>query len=163
MTFHHQVPKCKGCQQIAEDGHAVGSHGSGHPDFRKLSSFQLEQQIQGTNVVIKKVVGKNVRLLAPPAGSYDERTVQIARSHGIYTILWTADTIDWRRPPASTIVSRAVNGSEAGALILMHPTEPTAMALPQLIRSIARQGYQFKTVEQVVDEKPIRDDGWTVS
>lgn len=143
-------------KQIAADGHAIGSHGSGHPDFRKLSSFQLEQQVQKTNTVIKETVGQSLRLLAPPAGSYDNRTVKIARSHGMYTILWTADTIDWKRPPASAIVSRAVSGSEPGALILMHPTEPTAKALPQLIQSIASKGYHFKTVEQVVDEKPIQ-------
>lgn len=140
-------------KQIAADGNAIGSHGSGHPDFRKLSNGQLEQQVLKTNEVIEQTVGTTPSLLAPPAGSYDKRTVEIARTHGMYTILWTADTIDWRRPPASVIVSRAVNGSEPGALILMHPTAPTAKALPPLIKSIAEKGFQFKTVQQVVDER----------
>lgn len=140
-------------RQIAADGNAIGSHGSGHPDFQRLSNTQLEQQVQHTNEIIEKTMGKTPRLLAPPSGSYDNRTVKIARTHGMYTILWTADTIDWRRPPASVIVSRAVKGSEAGALILMHPTDPTAKALPKLIKTISEKGYRFKTVEQVVDEK----------
>ena len=91
-------------KQIVLDGHAIGSHGLGHPDFRRLNNSQLEQQIQRTNDIIVEALGKSPRLLAPPAGSYDNRTVAIARSHGMYTILWTADTIDWRRPPVTTIV-----------------------------------------------------------
>lgn len=147
-------------KQIAADGHAIGSHGTGHPDFRRLSSFQLQQQVQKTNSVITETVGETPRLLAPPAGSYDNRTVKIARTHGMYTILWTADTIDWKRPPASMIVTRAVNGAELGAFILMHPTQPTASALSKLIRSIVDKGYQFKTVEQVVDEVPLHNGSW---
>lgn len=142
-------------KQIAVDGHAIGSHGTGHPDFRILSHAQLDKQVTKTNNVIFESLGIHPRLLAPPAGSYDDRTVTIARSHGMYTILWTADTIDWRKPPAKTIVTRAVRGSEPGALILMHPTQPTAQALPQIIRSIQDMGYEFKTVEQLVDERPV--------
>lgn len=148
-------------RQIVMDGHAIGSHGLGHPDFRRLNNPQVEQQVRRANDIILEAVGKNPRLLAPPAGSYDNRTVTIARSHGMYTILWTADTIDWRRPPVTTIVSRAVHGSGPGALILMHPTAPTAEALPQIISSIKAKGYRFKTVDQVIDERSIVEPAWS--
>ncbi|MCL6547976.1 MAG: polysaccharide deacetylase family protein [Alicyclobacillus sp.] len=141
-------------RDIARSGFAVGSHGTGHPDFRRLSDSALERQVTETNARIRSVCGVAVTVIAPPAGSYDRRFVAIARRHGAYTILWTADTVDWRRPPASVIVRRAVSRAEPGALILMHPTEPTARALPQVIRGLRSRGFQFKTVPDVVSELP---------
>ncbi|MBX5436645.1 MAG: polysaccharide deacetylase family protein [Alicyclobacillaceae bacterium] len=141
-------------RQIASAGFAVGSHGTGHPDFRRLSPAQLEFQVAETNRRIESVCRRPVEVVAPPAGSFDRRFVQIARRHGLYTILWTADTVDWRRPPAAVIIQRAVGRAEPGALILMHPTEPTAQALPAVIRGLRQKGYLLKTVPAVVHEQP---------
>jgi probable sporulation protein (polysaccharide deacetylase family) len=140
-------------RQIVSAGHAVGSHGTGHPDFQQLSNAKLYQQIQGTNDLIQRELGVRPRVLAPPAGAYDERTVRMARNVGMYTILWTVDTVDWRKPPASLIVQRVLAGVEPGGLILMHPTAPTVAALPTLIRRLQADGYQFKTVDQLVLEQ----------
>ncbi|MCF8564802.1 polysaccharide deacetylase family protein [Alicyclobacillus tolerans] len=138
--------------EIAKQGHAIGSHGFGHPDFKKLSPAQMQRQILRANSAIEHVLGRNPCMLAPPAGSYNQYAVEAARRHGMYTILWTRDTVDWRRPPASAIVSRGSHHIEPGTFLLMHPTAPTAQALPQIIQSLANQGFVFKTVEQVVDE-----------
>lgn len=148
VTKHPELAR-----KIALAGHAIGSHGSGHPDFRKLSGGSLEQQVARTNQAIQQTTGKIPDLIAPPAGSYDTRLVKIAHQHGLYTILWTADTIDWKRPPANVIVQRATGHIANGSLILMHPTAPTAQALPKVIESLENLGYSFKTVEDVIHEK----------
>jgi len=139
-------------QRIAREGHAIGSHGSGHPDFRHLSDAKLEQQVTLTNAQIGHTLGRTVDLLAPPAGAYDARTVRIARAHQMYTILWSLDSIDWQRPAAGVIVDRVVNQEMPGGLVLMHPTAPTVAALPTLITRLQRDGYYLKTVEDVVHE-----------
>lgn len=141
-------------RKIAADGHAIGSHGSGHPDFRKLSAAALARQVDGTNDVIARMIGRRPRLIAPPAGSYDDRLVNMAHERGMYTILWTVDTVDWRRPPAQMIVDRVKRGMAPGALILMHPTQSTVEALPQILHMLSVAGFHTKTVEDVVDERP---------
>ncbi|WP_051344103.1 polysaccharide deacetylase family protein [Alicyclobacillus herbarius] len=141
-------------RQIRDTGMDIGSHGSGHPDFRKLSNAQLVRQIEGSREVIRRATGAQVDLFAPPAGSYDQRFVNLARQHGGYTILWTVDTVDWRRPPAAEIERRAVQLAEPGMLLLMHPTQPTAKALPAVIRGLREQGYSLKTVDDLVHEQP---------
>jgi probable sporulation protein (polysaccharide deacetylase family) len=146
---HPQLAK-----QIAAAGMDIGSHGSGHPDFRKLTMAQLARQIDGSRHAIAEATGVTPDLLAPPAGSYDQRVVRLAANRRTYTILWTVDTIDWRRPPASAIERRAIQLAEPGMLLLMHPTAPTAQALPRLIASLKEHGYSFKTVDQVVHEQP---------
>lgn len=141
-------------KQIAKDGHAIGSHGSGHPDFARLSTAALSRQISGSSRVIEHTTGTKVRIIAPPSGSYDKRLVQLAKSNGMYTILWTADTIDWRKPPADMIVSRAKKGLTPGCFLLMHPTKPTVEALPRILKMIHEHGYHEKTVLDVVAERP---------
>jgi probable sporulation protein (polysaccharide deacetylase family) len=141
-------------KEIAADGHVIGSHGTGHPDFRKLSSEGLRQQIVGTNQTIKNATGVDVHLIAPPAGAYDQRLVTLSHQYHSYVILWTVDTIDWRRPPANTIIQRVIGKAEPGALVLMHPTASTAAALPSIIRDLRGKGYQLKTVESIVKEVP---------
>ncbi|WP_035462035.1 polysaccharide deacetylase family protein [Alicyclobacillus macrosporangiidus] len=140
-------------KRIAAEGHAIGSHGRGHPDFRRLSAAAQEQNMASTNASLRHTLGTTTDLFAPPAGSYDDRTVAAARRQGMYTILWTLDTIDWRRPPASGIVRRVQQGLEPGVLILMHPTPPTAEALPRILEVLEKAGYRLKTVEAVVHEQ----------
>ncbi|CAM3901822.1 polysaccharide deacetylase family protein [Alicyclobacillus pomorum] len=142
-------------KEIYAAGHEIGSHGSGHPDFRRLASRALEQQIVVTNTVIHHTLGIDPTLLAPPAGSYDQRTVELAHRHHMYTVLWTADTVDWRRPAPSAIVERIRRHVEPGALILMHPTRPTQQALPTLLEIFRKNGYTCKTVGQVVHEEAV--------
>jgi len=139
-------------KQIVAAGHVIGSHGNNHPDFAKLSDSRLRMQMATSNQIIMNATGVRPRLLAPPAGSFDSRTVRFAKAEGMYTILWTVDTVDWRRPPASTIVQRAVSRAESGAFILMHPTSPTAEALPAVIQGLRLKGFRFKTIQDVIEE-----------
>lgn len=141
-------------KQIVREGHAIGSHGSGHPDFRKLSEAALVRQLDETNQVIQTVTGRQVRTIAPPSGSYDKRLVRLAKARHMYTIMWTADTVDWRRPPADVIVNRAKRGLTPGCLLLMHPTKPTAAALPRMLKMIEDSGYHTKTIDDVIAERP---------
>ncbi|RIV29347.1 polysaccharide deacetylase [Alicyclobacillaceae bacterium I2511] len=140
-------------KDIAQSGHAIGSHGSGHPDFRRLQDGQLRKQIVDTNQVILRVSGVNPILLAPPAGSFDGRTVRQATSAGMYTILWSVDSIDWRHPPAEQIMQRIEKQVHPGAFILLHPTASTVQALPGIIRTLQDKGYHLKTITQVVLEQ----------
>lgn len=141
-------------REIERQGHAIGSHGSGHPDFRKLTTAKIGQQVATTNEVIQGTLHHRVRLLAPPAGAYDMRTVQAAHAAGMYTILWSVDSVDWKRPSSERIVDRVISGIHPGALVLLHPTEPTVAALPTLIDRLRADGYVFKTVAAMVDEQP---------
>ncbi|WP_157068437.1 polysaccharide deacetylase family protein [Alicyclobacillus sendaiensis] len=139
---------------MAQDGHAVESHGYGHPDFRRLNDAKLAAQLDETNRVLAAITGRAPRLIAPPAGSYDARLAPLAKSRGMYAILWTADTIDWKNPPPAAVVERVQRGAEPGALVLMHPTASTVEALPAIIRWLEARGYRLKTVEDVIDERP---------
>lgn len=71
------------------------------------------------------------------------------------TILWTVDTVDWRKPSTSKMVSRIVSKVENGSMVLMHPTKPTAEGMEAMITGIKEKGYQLGTVSELMSEKRI--------
>ena len=56
------------------------------------------------------------------------------------TILWTVDTVDWRKPATSEMVRQVVSKVENGSMVLMHPTEPVAEGMDRMIIDIKAKG-----------------------
>ncbi|GFN31843.1 polysaccharide deacetylase family protein [Paenibacillus xylaniclasticus] len=138
-------------QQIQEAGHEMSNHAYSHPNMSQLSRNAQLREIEKTQQLLESVLGvKDNRWFAPPSGDFNQLTVQIAHNLGLRTVLWTIDTIDWRKPLPSTIVSRVRNKLEPGALILMHPTASTRDALADVISVIKSKGYQLGTVSETL-------------
>jgi probable sporulation protein (polysaccharide deacetylase family) len=135
---------------ILADGHEIGNHGYSHKDMSKLSRDAAYEEINRTTKLIKETLGVDVTLFAPPSGDYDEETVDLAHELKLKTILWTLDTVDWKKPAPSWIIQRIATRLEPGALILMHPTDSSSRALPELIRSIKSQGLTPGTVSELL-------------
>ncbi|MGI2293094.1 polysaccharide deacetylase family protein [Paenibacillus sp. GXUN7292] len=142
-------------KQIQAEGHEMSNHAYSHPDMKLLGRAEQQSQIQRTEQLLESVLQVKNRLFAPPSGSYNKATVQIAREQGLQTVLWTIDTVDWRKPPASSIVTKITNHLEPGALILMHPTASSRDALPGMIKAAKKRGYAIGTVSQTLSSKRI--------
>lgn len=137
--------------KLYNDGHLIGNHSYSHPS--KWGSYTYEQyveEIKKTNEVLSSITNESMIYFAPPGGEFNDRTLRAAYDEGMYTILWTADTIDWQGGSADTIINRVMKKVEPGALILMHPKPETVVALEPLINQLKEQHYQFKTVDEMV-------------
>ena len=66
------------------------------------------------------------------------------------TILWTVDTVDWRKPATSEMVRRVVSKVENGSMVLMHPTKPTAEGMERMITDIKTQGLRLGSLIAVI-------------
>lgn len=139
---------------IVAAGMEVGSHAYNHPMMSKLTREQMISQLTRTNGAITAATGRPVTLFAPPAGDFNNMVVRVAAGMKMKTVLWTLDTIDWRRPAPSVIMRRIVSRKTPGALVLMHPTAPTVAALPGMIRQLQQAGYHLVTVSQLLS--PVR-------
>ncbi len=91
-----------------------------------------------------------MNLFAPPSGSYNKKTVEMANELGYKTIMWTEgrDTIDWRDKDSEVIYSRAIKNCKGGDFVLMHPTEATKNALDRIIKTLKQQGFELCTVSE---------------
>ena len=137
-------------KSIADAGHELGNHSFTHPHPNRLSKEQNQAEISRTEQLVEEVTGVKTRLYAPPYGEYNRTVLTAAEELGYLTIMWTADTIDWRRPSPETIVKRIEGKLQNGCIILMHPTEPTIQALPVLIKLIKEKGYTIVPVTDII-------------
>ena len=75
--------------------------------------------------------------------------VKTVRDINYEYIMWSVDTIDWQRPIPDTIIKRVMKKVHNDAIILMHPTEPTVKALPDLLKQLQAQNYQMVTINVI--------------
>ena len=137
-------------KQIYSSGHEIGNHGYFHLGHDKLSYEQNKEEIQNTHKLVKVYLGIDMNLFAPPSGAFNNATLEVAKELGYSTIMWSADTIDWRDKDSALIYSRATNGIEGGDLILMHPTENTVEALPAILEFYKLNNLKATTVSEVL-------------
>ncbi|WP_252504193.1 polysaccharide deacetylase family protein [Sporosarcina sp. Marseille-Q4943] len=140
---------------IHKKGHEIGNHAYSHPDLQKRSRAETMEEISKTNDVIEETIGFKPKWFAPPSGSFNQQTVDVADELNMKTILWTVDTVDWRKPEPSEMVRRVVSKVENGSMILMHPTEPVAQGLGAMIAEIKAKGLQLGTVSELMSENRI--------
>jgi len=137
-------------REIAKRGHEIGNHGFSHPHVNDLSLSENVEEIKKTQSIIFKLTQKNTRYFAPPYGEFNEVVLDAAAQTKHKVILWSVDTIDWQKPPPETIISRVLSNAHNGAIILMHPTDSTLKALPEVCKGLVEQGYQIVPLEKLI-------------
>ena len=137
-------------KEIKAAGHEIANHGYRHYHPKQLSQQQLIDLIKENEKLIEKEIAYKTELFASPYGEVNDNIVKTASSLGYKTIMWTIDTIDWQRPAPEVIVRRVEENLQSGAIILMHPTEVTVEALPEIIDIIQNQGYEFNSISELI-------------
>ncbi len=137
-------------QRIAES-HELGNHSYSHPHPTFISKEDNIKEIKKTEQAVYEATGLTTRLYAPPYGEFNKTVLEAAGECGYKTILWSIDTRDWQRPSPDVIIRRVCDKAHNGAIVLMHPTEPTVKALPVLIDRLEQMGYRLGTVSEVLD------------
>jgi len=137
--------------EVASCGHLVGNHSYSHPaNWLNLSYEGFQEEIVRTNEILSGIIGEEISFFAPPGGAFNANTVKASYDQGMYTILWSADTIDWRGEPANVLIDRVMNRITPGGLILTHPKPETVIALPEIIERIRNEGYEFRRIDEIV-------------
>jgi len=142
-------------KQICAAGHECSNHAYSHPNMSELSRSRQAEEIRKTERLLKEELNVDNRLFAPPSGDYNQTTVDVAYELGLYTVLWTIDTVDWKKPDPAWIIRRITTNLEPGSLILMHPTASSLQALEGMIRVIKEKGYVFGTVPDVLSSERV--------
>lgn len=131
---------------IDAKGHEIGNHGYSHAHHAKLSFEQNINEITDAEKAIEIITGKKTVLFAPPYGEFSELTLKAAESLNYKLIMWSIDTIDWKKPGVDYIVKKILVNADNGKIVLMHPTEDTVRAMPVVIDNLQNQGYMITSV-----------------
>lgn len=139
-------------REIIESGNELGSHGYFHRDHAKLSEAENRAEMKTLHQLIKRTTGEDIKLFAPPSGSFSVTTLKVAEKLGYKTIMWSKDTIDWRDKNPKTVYSRATKNISGGDIVLMHPKKHTLEALPDILRYYAEIGLKAGTITECLAE-----------
>lgn len=137
-------------KRFVQEGHELANHGYNHKDQNRISQQENYNEINQAHQIVKSLTGVEMNLFAPPSGAFNDTTLNVAESLGYKTIMWTRDTIDWRDKDKQLIYNRAVKDAKGGDLVLMHPTEKTLEALPEILQTLKNQGLNVTTVSETI-------------
>lgn len=139
-------------RRTVAEGHAIGSHSFAHPDLRTLSAARIRGELIHSSNVWWTVAGVTpVPYLRPPYGAHDVEARRVAGEMGYgHVVMWDVDPSDYRRPGASTIVSRVLSEIRPGSIVLMHTLPQTAAALRDLLAGLERRGLLPVTLPELL-------------
>ena len=136
---------------IYDYGHEIGNHGYRHMDYDKLSYDKNKEEILKAHNILKDNLGVEANYFAPPSGAYNDNTIKAAKDLNYDIIMWSVDTIDWREDSSKEkIKERITSKIHNSAIVLMHPTEETIKALPEVIAYLLDKGYRIGTIGDIV-------------
>ena len=139
------------CKRIAQEGHEIASHGeTTSVMMSKLNRSDTRANLLKAQEEIAQASGVTPKLFAPHSGDYSQTTQDVANELGLPLIMWSIDTVDWRRDGQDKILARVFKQPHDGALVLMHPTEDTVKVLPQIIQGFRDRGYEPDTVSSLL-------------
>jgi peptidoglycan-N-acetylglucosamine deacetylase len=147
-------------RRMEAEGHAVGNHTYSHPLLYLKRRSMIETELDRTQEVIQKTVGKSPRLFRPPYGVRWFGLFPALRERGLTDVQWSDTGYDWitRYSPAD-VARKALGRLAPGAVILLHdgrePRAPgavdaavTVAALPAVIEGARAAGFTFVPLEQ---------------
>ncbi|MBS4539898.1 polysaccharide deacetylase family protein [Clostridium sp. D2Q-11] len=138
-------------RKIYNNGHEIGNHGYIHRNYGNLSYKINLEEIKKADNIIAKIIGHKPLLFAPPSGDFSEATLRAATDQNHKTIMWSVDTIDWRKDSSrDIIIKRVVSKSKKNSIILMHPKEETIKALPTIIKELKNKGLNIGKVSDIL-------------
>ncbi|MFC7440871.1 polysaccharide deacetylase family protein [Laceyella putida] len=144
-------------RQIVEEGHVVGNHSYSHKELTKLSLAQVDAEIDRTGALVYDAIHKKPLFIRPPYGAIDDEITLHLGKRGYKVIQWSVDTLDWRKGNSPyNIVDKVKANIEAGGIILQHSFGGTQIgnsveALPYIIKYLEDSGYEFVTVDRLLD------------
>lgn len=139
---------------IYENNHEIGNHGYSHIDYDKLNYEMNKSEILKADNIIKETLDIELKYFAPPSGAYNDNTLKASKDLGYQLIMWSIDTIDWRNDSTKDIIVKRIKDKlHNSAIVLMHPTEETVKALPEIIDYLFENNYKIGKISDVIENK----------
>jgi peptidoglycan/xylan/chitin deacetylase (PgdA/CDA1 family) len=152
-------------KKVVAQGHAIGNHTWQHL-MDNMDELTAAEELGNNAKLIYQTTGVRTALMRPPGGNLGGELVNYAKKQGYMPTMWSADSSDYL-VSTPLIIDNVLSNTKPGGIVLMHDgggdRSPTVEALPQIITSLQRQGYQFVTVPELMNMQaqwgPIKSAG----
>ena len=142
---------------VCDAGHQLGNHGFLHAKLHRRSPAFVRRDLERGTDAIERATGLRPRLFRAPHGFRAPWVSPIARSLGQRTVGWSLGVRDSDRPGIEEITRRAVAGTRAGTILLLHDGDgydpagdrtQTAAAVGPIVDALRAQGYTFASLPE---------------
>ncbi|MCD6352379.1 MAG: polysaccharide deacetylase family protein [Armatimonadetes bacterium] len=141
---------------IVGAGHEVGDHCFTNRRLPKLSLNAVAAELGETARLIELLTKSPCRLMRPPGGDVDVRSLELCGALGLMPVFWSRNTGDWRDIPAASIAAAALDGVKGGDIILMHQGRiESALALREILAGLRRKGLQPGRISDLLPDAPL--------
>lgn len=139
---------------MAENGNQIGNHTYDHKYLTKLSTTEINNEINKTSDIIYNITNIRPSVLRPTYGAVNDN---VKLNTNVPLILWSVDTRDWQSRDEKSVVNKALKNVKDGEIILMHDIyKSTASAADVIIKELTSKGYQLVTVDELFHAKEVK-------
>jgi peptidoglycan/xylan/chitin deacetylase (PgdA/CDA1 family) len=119
--------------------HEIGAHTMDHPLLTKIPADEAEKQITQSKDYLEKIIGKQVKMFAYPAGDYNASIIDLVKSHGFDGARTTHDW-SWSKPVNAFEIPTSLH-------VYPHPVRPSVGSI--------KAGFQpfFNNLPEIIRHK----------
>jgi len=147
-------------KRIVEEGHVIGNHTYDHPYLLIQSKSHIKYEIEKAEQAIFKATHTKPHLFRPPYGVTDNWIYHTVKEYGYVTVEWSVTGNNGGKEIRTNVIEKDVLSRVTnGAIILLHDGDRLirhadrshiVKALPFIIESLQKKGYQFVTVPKLI-------------
>jgi len=164
MLGEHVAEYPEIARQVAQEGHEIGNHSYDHHVLFYYKLEELEKEIKTAERIIQKVTGQTTIYFRPPKAWLTAEEKKRIGELGYKVILWSLNSKDWVNFDDKYIVRYIVRNIRPGDIILFHDSggvfsikggdrHETVKAISLLAEKLAKKGYRFVTLTELLDKK----------
>ncbi len=150
-------------RRIVAEGHTIGNHGYAHSVLFYYTPAEIEEEIKYSEKVIKDITGYTTKFFRPPKAWLRKSIKQKIKSMGYEVVLWSLNSKDWVSFNHKQIVNYISKKVKNGDILLFHDSgnvfsteggvrTQTVKSITLLARTLAEKGYEFVSVEELLNE-----------
>jgi peptidoglycan/xylan/chitin deacetylase (PgdA/CDA1 family) len=137
-------------ERMHQEGHLIGNHTYDHVKISTMNAADACAQVEKTSALVREITGEDTEFVRPPFGAWNK---EMETPFVMIPVLWDVDPLDWTTKNTSQVVQNVLGEVESGDIILLHDCYDSSVeAAFQIIDELKRQGYEFRTVDEMILE-----------
>lgn len=134
-------------RRMAAEGHQVGNHTWNHVLLKGMTTDELEEEIQRTELALQEILNGEGYWVRPPYGLVEDGQRDFFT---VPLVHWSVDPEDWKLRNADADVKEVLAQVTPGSIILMHDTvDQSVDAALRIVDALEAKGYEFITVQEL--------------
>ncbi|WP_027415450.1 delta-lactam-biosynthetic de-N-acetylase [Aneurinibacillus terranovensis] len=159
VTGHYVKDQPELLKRMVKEGHLIENHSWGHPDMARISDSRMKEELNKVKEEVVRVTGqKEMPFMRPPRGIFSERMLAVSKQLGYTNVFWSIAYKDWdtkKQKGWKYAYDSFMGQLHPGAVILLHSVSgDNAEALKKIIDDVRKQGYEFKSLNQMKTKRP---------